>query len=131
MTKPNVISLFTGAGGLDLGFHEAGLRTAVVVEMAHDCCETLRANKGRHYPWEVIETRSSPRRRVRSLRRAAPRDVSCASLLPPRLNPVPGAELLRPVPKKYLMLPGPHDAHPGKGIGYGALSRAADDGART
>jgi len=55
MKKPSVISLFTGAGGLDLGFHEAGLRTAVAVEIDHDCCETLRANKGRQRPWEVIE----------------------------------------------------------------------------
>lgn len=57
MKKPSVISLFTGAGGLDLGFHEAGLRTAVAVEMDHACCETLRANKGSQHPWEVIEGR--------------------------------------------------------------------------
>jgi len=55
MRKPSVISLFTGAGGLDLGFHAAGLRTAVAVEMDHDCCETLRANAGRRHPWTVIE----------------------------------------------------------------------------
>jgi len=53
--KPSVISLFTGAGGLDLGFHEAGLLTAVAVEMDHRCCETLRANKSAKHPWEVIE----------------------------------------------------------------------------
>ena len=57
MKKPTVISLFTGAGGLDLGFHAAGLSTAVAVEMDHDCCETLRANAQRGYSWEVIEDR--------------------------------------------------------------------------
>jgi DNA (cytosine-5)-methyltransferase 1 len=55
--KPSVISLFTGAGGLDLGFHAAGLRTAVAVEMDHDSCQTLRANKKRGHAWEVIEER--------------------------------------------------------------------------
>jgi DNA (cytosine-5)-methyltransferase 1 len=53
--KPSVISLFTGAGGLDLGFHTAGLTTAVAVEMDRRCCETLNANKSRGFSWEVIE----------------------------------------------------------------------------
>ena len=53
--KPRVISLFTGAGGLDLGFHAAGLSTAVAVEMDRRCCETLRANRSNGYAWEVIE----------------------------------------------------------------------------
>lgn len=53
--KPTVISLFTGAGGLDLGFHAAGLATAVAVEMDHRSCQTLSANKPRGYGWEVIQ----------------------------------------------------------------------------
>ncbi len=52
--KPGVISLFTGAGGLDLGFHAAGLATAVAVEMDGRCCKTLNANKKRGLSWEVI-----------------------------------------------------------------------------
>jgi DNA (cytosine-5)-methyltransferase 1 len=51
MSKPKLISLFAGAGGLDYGFEAAGFDTAVAVEMDHDCCETLRANR----PWAVIE----------------------------------------------------------------------------
>lgn len=51
MSKPRLISLFSGAGGLDYGFEAAGFETAVAVEMNHACCETLRAN--RH--WPVIE----------------------------------------------------------------------------
>lgn len=51
MGKPKVISLYTGAGGLDYGFEAAGFDTAVAVEMNHDSCETLRANRR----WAVIE----------------------------------------------------------------------------
>jgi DNA (cytosine-5)-methyltransferase 1 len=51
MGRPQVISLYTGAGGLDFGFEAAGFDTAVAIEMDHDCCETLRANRR----WRVIE----------------------------------------------------------------------------
>jgi len=40
----NAISLYTGIGGLDFGFHAAGFRTAVAVELDTTCCETLRLN---------------------------------------------------------------------------------------
>lgn len=49
--KQKVISLFSGAGGLDFGFEAAGFETAVAVEMNHQCCETLRHNRN----WPVIE----------------------------------------------------------------------------
>ena len=39
-----VISLFSGAGGLDIGFHDAGFETAVLVERDPACCRTLRTN---------------------------------------------------------------------------------------
>lgn len=52
MTKQKkLISLFTGAGGLDYGLEAAGFHTAVAVEMDKWCCETLRFNR----PWNVIE----------------------------------------------------------------------------
>lgn len=51
MAKPRVISLFSGAGGLDYGLEAAGFETAVAVEMDHTACETLRANRS----WRVIE----------------------------------------------------------------------------
>jgi DNA (cytosine-5)-methyltransferase 1 len=52
MGKPKLISLYSGAGGLDYGFEAAGFDTGVCVEFDHDCCVTLRANRPR---WGVIE----------------------------------------------------------------------------
>lgn len=43
--KPTLLSLYSGAGGLDYGFEAAGFRTGVAVEIDHECCETLRANR--------------------------------------------------------------------------------------
>lgn len=51
MTKRHVISLFTGAGGLDLGFEAAGFETAVALEIDARCVETLRTNRD----WPVID----------------------------------------------------------------------------
>ena len=41
--KPAIISLYTGAGGLDYGFEAAGFETAVALEMDRDCVRTLPA----------------------------------------------------------------------------------------
>lgn len=40
----NIISLFSGAGGLDLGFHKAGFSTIVANEYDKKICPTFKAN---------------------------------------------------------------------------------------
>lgn len=40
-----VISLFSGAGGLDIGFEQAGFEIVVAVEADPACCNTLKKNK--------------------------------------------------------------------------------------
>ena len=49
--RPKVLSLFSGAGGLDFGLEAAGFSTAVALDIDADACTTLRGN--RH--WPVIE----------------------------------------------------------------------------
>lgn len=51
MSKRRAISLFTGAGGLDLGFEAAGFETAVAVEMDESAVQTLRSNRN----WPVLD----------------------------------------------------------------------------
>lgn len=52
--KAKIISLFTGIGGLDLGFREAGFRTAVAVEFDPECCKTLRGSRLTR-SWPLLE----------------------------------------------------------------------------
>jgi len=47
------ISLFSGCGGLDVGFANAGIQTRVMIEWDKSCCETLRHN----FLWEFLKER--------------------------------------------------------------------------
>src|SRR5437870_13351847 len=57
-----VVSLYTGAGGLDYGFEAAGFETAVAIDFDSDSCETVKANRG----WPVIcdDIHNAPSHRI-------------------------------------------------------------------
>ena len=45
MSRPKVLSLFSGAGGLDIGFHQAGFDIIACVEWEAAFCKTLEQNR--------------------------------------------------------------------------------------
>jgi DNA (cytosine-5)-methyltransferase 1 len=49
MDNPTYISLFSGAGGLDIGLERAGLRSISLCEIEGVFCDTLKANQDRTY----------------------------------------------------------------------------------
>lgn len=46
--QPTAISLFSGAGGMDIGFSQAGFRVLACVEIDSACCQTLEVNLPRY-----------------------------------------------------------------------------------
>ena len=46
--QPTLVSLFAGAGGLDIGLEQAGFHSVLATDINHDACETLRSNRHLH-----------------------------------------------------------------------------------
>src|SRR5690606_31412324 len=44
--KPKILSLFSGCGGLDLGFHKAGYQTIWANDFEHSACESFSSYFG-------------------------------------------------------------------------------------
>lgn len=70
--KPTIISLFTGAGGLDLGLEAAGYEPLVCVEMDSEAVATLHANRPK---WNVLHSKLVPKK-SRSAEGVTPEDVA-------------------------------------------------------
>ena len=51
-TKHSVIELFSGCGGMALGFENSGLKTELVSEIDKNACATLKANRPKWDVWE-------------------------------------------------------------------------------
>lgn len=47
-TKPTVLSLFSGCGGMDLGFLQEGYKIVFANDFFHEACETYKKNFGNH-----------------------------------------------------------------------------------
>jgi DNA (cytosine-5)-methyltransferase 1 len=50
MVQGSAISLFSGAGGLDLGVEAAGFQTVAAVEWDEDAADTMEKNRGTFFP---------------------------------------------------------------------------------
>lgn len=48
ITKPTVLSLFSGCGGMDLGFLQEGYKIVFANDFFHEACETYKKNFGNH-----------------------------------------------------------------------------------
>lgn len=57
--SPTVISLFSGAGGLDIGLEQAGYITKACVEIDEHCRETLKFNRPAWKVFEKIDNRNA------------------------------------------------------------------------
>ncbi len=77
MSVRTAVSLFSGAGGLDLGIERAGFVTRVAVEWDHDAADTMEKNASDHFtglesglcvvtciPSPLATGRGSPRRDI-------------------------------------------------------------------
>lgn len=51
-TRPTVVSLFSGAGGFDIGLEQAGFETLACIDFDADCRETLELNRPN---WLVVD----------------------------------------------------------------------------
>ena len=80
--KHRALSLFAGAGGLDIGVDRCGFKTCCAVELDPHCASTLRRNARGKEVWNVDIRALDPRRVTDSLD-LQPGDVALLSGGPP------------------------------------------------
>jgi DNA-methyltransferase (dcm) len=76
--KPTLVSLFAGAGGMDIGLERAGWRTVVATDRDPGCMTTLEASKAAGVPVSDGRTHLADSMLIR----ADVRDLSAADLRP-------------------------------------------------
>jgi DNA (cytosine-5)-methyltransferase 1 len=80
--RPTAISFFSGAGGMDLGFLNAGFDVRLAIEIDPSCCDTLRINLQETYVLEGDICKVSPER-IAELSRLKPGEIDCIFGGPP------------------------------------------------
>ena len=65
--KPKALSLFSGAGGMDIGITKAGFENVCSIEMDPHCAATLRRNSSRMAVWQVDVRAIDPKRALDTL----------------------------------------------------------------
>lgn len=53
-----ILSFFTGCGGLDLGFEQAGFETVYATDIDKDSCDTLVLNRGSYFYKDMVVERA-------------------------------------------------------------------------
>ena len=76
------ISLFAGAGGMDIGVHRAGFRTVCAIESDPHCAATLRRNGTRKVVWQT-DVRVVDAERLLDVLRVKPGEVDLLHGGPP------------------------------------------------
>ncbi len=64
MSKPTVVSLFAGAGGMDLGFKQAGFDIVWANDFDADSVKTYEKNLGKHIVLGDIKDVDSKEKRL-------------------------------------------------------------------
>jgi DNA (cytosine-5)-methyltransferase 1 len=89
LSRPSLVSLFCGAGGLDIGLEQAGFETVCASDWEDDCIATLRLNKQKG-----IRVEGNPRRRYLSSASIVQADI--ADLRGDDLRPASSSDGWRP-----------------------------------
>lgn len=136
----SVLSLFTGAGGLDLGLEAAGFEPVLCVEIDSESRETLKRNRP---VWLLSDPGDIHQLKPAQLLQQAglkPRQLTLLAgeqllgdhvrrilrLLPERAAECPRPERVSRVPRAYLNLRAEHREHPGTGLGPAARRRRTE-----
>ena len=96
---PKALSIFSGAGGMDIGIERAGFKVLACIEIDPHCCESLRATAARaNKTKKVIEA---------DIRTVKPEKLMVElNLLPGQLDLLFGgfdnADQFSPIPKIFL-----------------------------